>query len=133
LTDGVADFLWTKHPNMRVAAIARMEDEIMRLFYSVGLNDCADYDTLDPVGTTVGGFLDPAVIYPAEMYTAALKDLRDYMVSKKYPISSFMIAADPTIHQILFRPDLYTVQVGGKTAAQFVKDFLDGKPLENLE
>jgi hypothetical protein len=134
LTDGVAEYIWTKHPNMRVAAIARVEDEIMRLFYSVGLNECANYDSLDPVEATIGGILDPAVIYPAQMYTAALKDLRDDMVTKRYPVSSFMMSGPaPNLHQILFRPDLYTEQLGGKTAAQFVKDFLDGKPSEQLE
>lgn len=134
LTDGFAEYLWAKHPNMRVAAVARTEDEIMRLFYSVGMNDCANYDTLDPVETTVGGILDPAVIYPAQMYTAALKDLRDYMIEKGYPISSFIMSgAQPNLHQILFRPGLYTEQLGGKIAAQFLKDFLDGKPAEQLE
>jgi hypothetical protein len=123
-----ANFLWRKHPKMRVAAISRTEDEIIRLFYAVGLNDCRDYDTLDPVLGTVGGILDPATLYPAQMYTAAMKDVRDYIVSKGYGLSSYLIGPphEPNLHQIIFRPEFYTLMVNGKTPAQFVSEFIKG-------
>lgn len=129
-----ANFLWRKHPGFRMAVLSRTEDEIIRLFYSCGLDNCKNYETLDPVEATIGGILDPTVLYAGPEYTAALKDVRDYVVGKGYALSSFIIGPPhaPNIHQIIFRPDLYTVQVAGKTASQFLRDFLDGKPVENL-
>jgi Pectinacetylesterase len=124
-----ANFLWRKHPKLRIAALSRTEDEIIRLFYSVGLNNCQNYDTLDPVGATIGGILDPNTLYAGPMFTAALRDVRDYLVGKGHALSSFLIGPpnETNLHQIIFRPEFYTLQVNGKTPAQFVTEFLDGK------
>jgi hypothetical protein len=129
ILEGLAQFLWRKHPKLRVAALSRTEDEIMRLFFAVGKNNCEDYDTLDPVAATVGEILSPNVLYDGAMYTAALHDVRDYLLSKKYALSTYMIGPplETNLHQIIFRPDVYTVQVKGKTPAQFLAEFLDGK------
>ena len=34
---GMADFLMRKHPKAKVGLISTMEDEVIRLFFSVGL------------------------------------------------------------------------------------------------
>jgi hypothetical protein len=124
-----ASYLWRKHPKLRIAAISRTEDEIIRLFYSVGLNNCENYETLDPVEATVGGILDPATLYPGDMYTAAIKDVRDYIVSKGFALSSFLIGPpnETNLHQIVFRPEFYTLTLNGKTPAQFISEFIAGK------
>jgi hypothetical protein len=124
---GMADFLFRKHPKLRIAALSRTEDEIIRLFYSGGLNDCKNYDTLDPVAVVLGNVLDPSVIYPAAQYTEALKDIRDYIKGKGYPLATFLIGApNQNYHQIIFRAEFYTLKSGGKTAAEFITDFLNG-------
>jgi hypothetical protein len=124
---GMADFLFRKHPKLRIAALSRTEDEIIRLFYSGGLDDCKNYDTLDPVAVVLGNVLDPSVIYPAAQYTEALKDIRDYISGKGFSLATFLIGApNQNYHQIIFRSEFYTLKSGGKTAAEFVTDFLNG-------
>jgi hypothetical protein len=124
---GMADFLFRKHPKLHIAAISRTEDEIIRLFYSGGLNDCKNYDTLDPVAIVIGNVLDPSVIYPAGMYTEALKDIRDTMMGKGYALATMLIGApNQNYHQLIFRSDFYTLKQGDKTGADFIRDFLNG-------
>ena len=60
----MADFLIKKHPNATLAVVTSIQDEVIRLFFSVGLQNCANYDTADPVAITLGQ-LDPNVYYPA--------------------------------------------------------------------
>ena len=127
LVTGLAEYYHKKHPDTHFAAISRTEDEIMRLFFSGGLNDCANYDTLDPVAIVISNVLDPSVLYPGPQYTEALLDFRDYAKSVGLPAASFLVGPpNQNYHQIIFRPDFYTLKVGGKTAADFIRDFLNG-------
>jgi hypothetical protein len=45
----MADFLIKKHPNSTLAAVTSIHDEVIRLFFSVGVKNCANFDTVDPV------------------------------------------------------------------------------------
>jgi hypothetical protein len=122
----LADFLMKKHPNALLAAVSSTQDEVMRLFFSMGLKDCAGIDQADPVGITIGQ-LDPTVYYPAADYTAGIQDmLTTYGPSGR--LASYQIGgADITLHQHTFRSRFYDPLSGGKSIAQFVSDFLDGK------
>jgi hypothetical protein len=121
----LADFLLRKHPTARIAMVSSMEDEVIRLFFSVGLNDCADYDTADPVAVVLLQG-DPAVYFPAEQYKGGLNSLRaTYMSSGRY--ATYFFAGDNvSFHQHLFRPRFYEAPAGGKSIAQFTSEFIAG-------
>src|SRR6185436_144599 len=71
-----ASFLIRKHPNARLAMISSVQDEVIRLFFSMGVKDCANADTIDPVALTVTQILDPSIFFAADTYTSGLNDLR---------------------------------------------------------
>jgi hypothetical protein len=122
----LSDFLLRKHPLAHIAIISTMQDEVIRLFYSVGVSDCADYDTADPVGITVGQLLDPSVLFAADTYTAGLNDLRARYASSNRLSTFFMGGDAPNLHQHVFRPEFYDM-FNGTTQAAYVTDFLAGK------
>jgi len=72
---GMADFLMRKHPKANVALISTMEDEVIRLFFSVGLQNCTNYATADPVAITLAQ-ADPTQYMPAAQYTGGLNGVR---------------------------------------------------------
>jgi hypothetical protein len=118
-----ADFAIRKHPNAKLAIVSAMQDEVIRLFYSVGLKDCAAYDTADPVAITLGQ-LDTNVYFPAPQYEAGLSALRTSYASSNRLGTYYMPGS---LHQHLFRARLYEAPAGGVTIAKFVQDFIDGK------
>ena len=52
-----------------------MKDEVIRLFFSVGVKNCAGYDTADPVVITLGQILDPTIFYSAGQYSAGFNEI----------------------------------------------------------
>lgn len=124
----MADYMLRKHPQGRIAMISSMEDEVIRLFYSVGLVDCANYDTADPVAITLLQG-DPTVYFPAQQYSGGLNELQaTYMVSGRFA-TYFMSGLNLTMHQHTFRPRFYEAAAGGMTIASFVEQFLAGELL----
>ena len=121
----LADFLLRKHPVARISIISSMQDEVIRLFYSVGLANCMNYDTADPVVVVLAQF-DPNVFFPGQQYTDGLNDLRSRYQDTGQLATYYMAGVNLTFHQHLFRPRFYEAAAGGKTIAQFVSDFLDG-------
>jgi hypothetical protein len=121
----LADFLMRKHPNAKVALISSMQDEVIRLFYSSGLQNCANFATADPVAITLGQ-LFPDTYFAADQYTAGLNDLRAHFSSTgrfaTYYLGGFNIA----LHQHTFRQRFFDPTVGSETIAKFVADFLAG-------
>jgi len=116
---GMADFLQRKHPNAKLAIISTMEDEVIRLFFSVGLNNCANFDAGDPVAI----FLQTQPYMPPATYSSAMTALRtQYQATNK--LGTFFMPG--LLHQHIFRPTFYTATAGGKTMAQFVTEFLAG-------
>ncbi len=124
---GLADFLLEKHPNARIALISSMQDEVIRLFFSVGLDDCSSYDVADPVEITVGQVLDPAVLFDAQRYSDGLMELRSRYASTGKLATYYIGGTHTNLHQHIFRPEFTTATVLAKTPAQFVTDFLNGK------
>lgn len=121
----LSDFLLRKHPNAKIALISSMQDEVIRLFFSVGLNDCATYDTADPVAVVLLQG-DPNVYFPGQQYADALGDLRATYESTGRFATYFMGGANLMNHQHLFRPRFYESAAGGISIAQFTTDFLNG-------
>ena len=121
----LSSFLLEKHPVARIAIISSMEDEVIRLFYSVGLVDCASYDTADPVAVVLLQG-DPTVFFPATQYTGGLNALRTEYVSTGRFATYYMGGANLSFHQHLFRPRFYEAAAGGISIAQFTSDFVNG-------
>lgn len=124
---GLADFLVRKHPNARLAMISSMEDEVIRLFFSGGVKNCASYDTADPYGITIGQVLDPTLLFTSADYVGGLTDLREKYKATGRFATYYMGAPNQLFHQHTWRPRFYEAAAGGKTIAAFVQDFLDGE------
>jgi hypothetical protein len=122
-----ANFLIRKHPNARLAMISSMQDEVIRLFFSMGVKDCANADTIDPVALTVTQILDPTIFFPADTYTSGLNDLRSRFAGTGRFSTYFLGGANQTFHQHVFRPRFYENAAGSKSMAQFVTDFMAGR------
>jgi hypothetical protein len=121
-----ADFLMKKHPNGTVAIISSLQDEVIRLFYSPGLQNCMNYDTANPVAVVLAQ-ADPNTYFPAQNYTDGLNDLRTKYVSTGRFSTYFIGGTNITYHEHIFRDRFYQPISGNVTIAQFVTDFLGGK------
>jgi hypothetical protein len=119
---GFADFLMRKHPKAKVALISSMDDEVIRLFFSVGLQNCMNYQTADPVAITLAQ-TDPNQYMPAAQYEGGLNGLRTQYASTNRLATFYMTGQ---LHQHIFRPTFYTTTSGGMTIAQFVTNFMGG-------
>jgi hypothetical protein len=119
----LSDFLMKKHPKGKIGIISSMQDEVIRLFYSVGLKDCSGYDAADPVAITLGQ-LDATVYFLAQQYTDGLNDLRTKYVASGQLSTYFMSGQ---IHQHIFRPEFFTATAGSETEAAWVGKLLAGQ------
>jgi len=122
----LATFLYRKHPNASIAVISSMQDEVIRLFYSSGLQNCANFTTADPVGITLGQ-ADPGTYLVAEDYTAGLNALRMQGMGYGKFATYYLGGANITFHQHLWRPRFYDASAGSETIAAFTTNFLAGK------
>ncbi|HEX4351367.1 MAG TPA: pectin acetylesterase-family hydrolase, partial [Polyangiales bacterium] len=122
----LADFLLKKHPMAHLGMISRMQDEVMRLFFSVGNNDCMNYDTADPIGITLGQVLDPTALFPAQTYTDGLNELRTTYTPTGRLSTFWIMGPNPTYHQHLFRQSFYD-SMNGSSIAAWASGFITGK------
>jgi hypothetical protein len=122
---GLADFLIGKHPQGNLAAISSTQDEVIRLFFTPGEDNCALVTTADPFEITTSQILG-GQLYGADKYQMALLGVRTKYESTGR-LASYMFGGDiATMHQHTFRSRFYEPVVGGKSMAQFVTDFLAG-------
>jgi hypothetical protein len=121
----LADFLIEKHPTGNLAAISSLHDEVIRLFFAPGQDDCALIQTADPFEITAGQILG-GTIFPAETYEAGLMALRAKYLSTDRLATYFFGGDISTLHQHTFRPRFYEPVAGGKSMAQFTAEFLAG-------
>lgn len=122
----LADFLMQKHPNASIALISSMQDEVIRLFFSPGLNNCVNFDTADPVAITLAQVLDPTVYMAAADYTAGLDNLRSTYANSGQFATYYLGGANITFHQHIWRQRFYDTTAGTETIAQFTSNFLNG-------
>jgi hypothetical protein len=119
----IIDYWRRKYPSARVGLISSVHDEIIRLFYSAGNNDCAN---ADPVALFISTF---TLTYDPARYQEALLDLRtryqDTGQFATYYVSAF---GKDTLHQHIFRDRFYEATAGTSmvTMAQWTSDFLAG-------
>jgi hypothetical protein len=124
----LSDFLIAKHPKSKIAVISSTEDEVMRLFFTPGENQCAGVSNADPVALTLGQVAG-APLFPAARYQAALQGLRSQYLSTGRFGSYLLGQANATLHQHGIRARYYDLPaaLGTPSIAQFVTDFLAGR------
>ncbi|HEY6562086.1 MAG TPA: pectin acetylesterase-family hydrolase [Polyangiaceae bacterium] len=117
----LADFLIRKHPNTKLGVVSAVEDDIMRLFFSISNNNCATYETADPVLNFLAG------IFPGPTYHQGLDAIRTRYASTGR-LSTYYLGGPNTInHQHLWRPRFYEAAAGGVTIAQWATNFGNGQ------
>jgi hypothetical protein len=116
-----------KYGNARVGLVSTTQDEVMRLFFASGDNDCATNNaTLLDTEQLAGG-------YTGAQYTAGLQDLVSTYACTG-ALATYYIGGqsstfpNPTYHQHIFRSEFYTADTndGGITMAQWTSNLLAG-------
>ncbi len=123
---GLSDFLTEKHPTTKIALLSSIHDEVIRLFFTPGLDECATVTTADPVGITLGQ-LTGAQLFPPERYEAGLLGVRAEYADSGLMATYFLAGPNEVLHQHAFRPRFFQVAAGSLTPAQFVGNFLEGQ------
>jgi hypothetical protein len=123
---GMSDFLMTKHPAARLAYVSSIRDEVIRLFFTPGLDNCATVTTADPIGITLGQ-LTGTQLFPAATYESGLLGVRAKHASLGRSASYFMAGPNETLHQHTWRPRFFQVAAGSQSLAAFVTAFLEGR------
>lgn len=119
----IVDYWRAKYPKAHIALISGVQDEIIRLFFALGNNDCKDYETMDPVLGFIGSL---GQTYDPAKFEQGLQQIRkDYASTGQ--LATYYEAGFPnaTIHQCLFEPRVYSEAAGaGKgTIADFLVKF----------
>lgn len=113
-----------KYRNARVGLVSTMQDEVMRLFFGSGDNNCAT-NSATTLALTGG--------QTAAAYTAGLQDLvTTYQCTGA--LAAYYIGGqsstfpNPTFHQHIFRQEFYQADTndGGITMAQWTSNLLSG-------
>jgi hypothetical protein len=103
-----------------------VQDEVIRLFYSSGLQNCGSFTTADPTTITLGQ-ADETVYMPGADYTAGLNEIRMKYVSTGKFATYYLGGANQTFHQHIWRARFYDTAAGSESIAAWAKNFLDGK------
>ena len=117
----IVDYWRRKYPLGRVALVESIHDEVIRLFFSAGNDNCANND---PIALFLGTL---TLTYDANKFQEGLMDVRArYVCSQQlatYYVSSLF---QNTPHQQIFRDRFYQPVANGSTVtiAQWVSDFL---------
>jgi hypothetical protein len=103
-----------------------VQDEVIRLFYSPGLQDCKNYDTANPVSIVLTQ-TDPTLYMAGADYTSGLNELKATYLNTGRFSTYFIGGANNTFHEHLFRDRFYMPVSGNITIAKYVSDYLGGK------
>jgi hypothetical protein len=121
----VFDFMLRKHPGLHIGMVSRTQDGFMRLFFSSGNDYCANYDNDQPITIMLRQFNDTNSLFPADVYSAGLSELRILYAPTGRVASFFIGDPEPTYHQHLFRPSFYE-SLKDTTVARWAGDFSAG-------
>jgi hypothetical protein len=121
LAEGLGAFIFKQKYAGRMlgGGISTAQDQVIKLFFSLGLEACTNPVLLDLPGAALG-----LSWYPDERYPAGLKDFIENVSSRSSTGSYFM---EGDTHQHLFRPRFYEPNGIGKSIAEWLADTLDGK------
>jgi Pectinacetylesterase len=122
----IVDYWRTKYPSAKVALISGIHDEIIRLFFSLGNDDCSNYQA-DPPSLFIGTL---GLTYSPDKFAMGLEQLRTKYKDTNQLGTYYMDGLpNGTAHQCLFRNRLYEKAAGeGKpTIAEFLKTWIGGE------
>lgn len=121
LVDGLGRYIFKEKYPGRVlgGGVSSKGDQIMRLFYATGLDDCS-YDS--SIAGVSGFFGLPP--YPQEDFEAGLGDFIDNVAGRDR-VGSYIMEGD--LHMHTFRPRFYEDNGTGMTMADWLADILAGK------
>jgi hypothetical protein len=119
-------YLFRKHPNASIGLVSSMQDEVIRLFYSSGLQNCASFTTADPTTITLGQ-LDETVYMPGADYTAGLTEVRTKYADTGKFASYYLGGANESFHQHIWRERFYDASAGSESIAKWAANLLEGK------
>jgi hypothetical protein len=123
---GLSDYLMVKHPTSHIAMVSSVHDEVIRLFFTPGLDDCATVTTADPVGITLGQ-LTGGQLFPEATYESGLLGVRAKYGSTGRMATYFLAGVNQTLHQHTWRPRFFEVTAGSQSMASFIAGFLEGQ------
>jgi hypothetical protein len=118
----LADFLIRKHPNAKLGLITSMQDDVMRLFFSISKDNCAGYDVADPIQNYIAG------IFPAAQYEGGVNAVRTRYASTGKLATYYLGGTNNIFHQHTFRPRFFDTAASpsGESIAQWTTKFLNG-------
>ncbi len=121
LAEGLGEYMFHQKYAGRMlgGGISSDQDQIIKLFYSAGLNDCTTITALEAVAAIM--LLGS---YPLDRYPAGLNDFLDNVAGRQN-VGSYLISGD--LHQHLFRARYYEQNGVGRTIAEWVGDLLGGQ------
>lgn len=119
------DFLKKKHADARFALISSTQDEIIRLLFTSGEDECTRLARVGPVTTTLGQLLG-APLYAADKYEAGLLRLRAREQATGRLASYLLGGPTAALHQHSIRDRFFEPAEGRGSMAQFVNAFLQG-------
>jgi hypothetical protein len=117
----IVDYWRRKYPQARVALVESVHDEVIRLFFSAGNDNCANND---PILLFLGTL---TLTYDPSKFQEGLLDLRArYACSNQFATYYASSLFNDTPHQQIFRDRFYQPIANGSsvTVAQWVSDFL---------
>jgi len=121
LAQGLGDYIFRDKYRGRMlgGGISSKQDEIIKLFFSSGLNECKTSAALEAVPAFLG-----FGSYPADRYPAGLKDFIDNVAGRQ-SVGSYIVEGSQ--HQHIFRPRYFELNGVGTSMADFVGKVLDGE------
>jgi hypothetical protein len=120
LAQGLGDYIFKQKYKSRKligGGISSKQDEVIKLFFSAGLNECQTSPVLEVVPAALG-----LGSYPAERYPAGLKDFLDNVSSRDKTAS---YGLEGTLHQHLFRDRFFEMNGAGTTMAEWLGKVLN--------
>lgn len=119
IATGLGRYLIDKYGNRGLGGgISSLEDEVMKLFFSAGNNNC----TADSMTLALNAMSGRSG-YPRDRYPAGLRDFFDNIVGRDV-LGSYIV--DGSTHQHLFRSRFFETNGVGTTLADWVGQILDG-------
>jgi len=101
--------------------ISSNQDEIMKLFFSPGLNNCTTNVAVQAVAALRG-----LSLYPADRYPAGLRDFVENTIGRE-SCGSYVV--DGISHQFLFRDEFYLENGVGMILADWITEIISGKAI----
>jgi len=123
LATGLGEYIFRdKYKKRKVigGGVSSKQDEVIKLFFSAGLNECTTSPVLDVVPAAIG-----LGSYPVDRYPAGLKDFLDNVAGRE-KVASYGL--EGSLHQHLFRDRFFEVNGVGTSIAEWLGKILDDEP-----